>query len=95
LPGEVITPTSGSEVEDQAEHLLCSACGSDRIKRIARSGLLQKHLYPLFGRYPWKCARCGVTSAIKMRSRSKRRTWSLQESEKNVERTSVMETPNS
>ena len=70
-------PTKPSDTEakgtsGQAELDTCPQCGSERIKRIARVGLLNKYIYPMFGRYPWKCVRCGFTSMLKKRTSSRR-----------------------
>ena len=37
----------------------CPRCGCDLIDRMAREGL-RDHLNSLFGRYPFRCRRCGL-----------------------------------
>jgi len=36
----------------------CPACGSEFIKRMARQGL-RDYFHFLFGRFPFRCRRCG------------------------------------
>jgi len=38
--------------------LRCPNCRSLSMRRISRSGFLQKTIFPLLGYYPWKCASC-------------------------------------
>jgi hypothetical protein len=35
--------------------------------RIARRGLWQERVLPLFGRYPWQCAICGEERMLRRR----------------------------
>lgn len=98
LSEDVPTKPDGTEVNgnvDEADPETCPRCGSERIKRIARTGLLIKYIYPLFGRYPWKCGRCGFTSMMKKRTPSRRhRRHSCDEQESGAT-TSPNETPGS
>jgi len=38
--------------------MVCKHCGGEFLQRVSRRGLLQKHLFPLFGFYPWFCPDC-------------------------------------
>jgi hypothetical protein len=39
--------------------MLCRNCGADALRRERRRGLLQSHILPRFGLYPWECMYCG------------------------------------
>jgi hypothetical protein len=41
-----------------ARRLRCPKCRSLTMRRIKRSGFLQKNIFPLLGYYPWECASC-------------------------------------
>ncbi len=75
MPEEVATPSNETEIEQEEHHhpVLCPRCDSDRIKRIARAGLLHRYIFPLFGKYPWRCGRCGATSMLNRRALSAKR----------------------
>lgn len=40
------------------EKVQCPKCGTEKVFRLERIGLLQKHILPRFGRYPWSCKVC-------------------------------------
>src|ERR1700742_913059 len=54
------------QVEDP--HCVCPRCGS-RLRRLARRGLLQSQIYPLFGYYPWECLTCRGKRIVRNRGR--------------------------
>lgn len=37
---------------------LCPHCGLVSLRRCGRKGAWEKHVLPLFGIFPWRCARC-------------------------------------
>lgn len=47
--------------------MLCMKCGSSAMVRVAPRGFLQLIVFPLFGRYPWKCLACHRTLAYCLR----------------------------
>jgi DNA-directed RNA polymerase subunit RPC12/RpoP len=52
--------------------LQCPRCQQLTMRRIKRSGFLQKNLLTWFGYYPWECAICRLRKLIKDRGTSKR-----------------------
>jgi hypothetical protein len=75
IPGEAYSPGSGLQLmrtQDPAKNskktkLMCPDCHQEELERIARRGFLRKHVYPILGYYPWKCAICGRDYAIRER----------------------------
>jgi len=53
-----------STVEDRK--CVCPKCG-DTMRRLARRGLLQKGVLPLFGYYPWECFSCRTKKLVRAR----------------------------
>jgi len=51
----------------------CPACGSDRVYRLERKGLVQKTVYPIFGLYPWQCKKCLAEVMLRKRHRLRRK----------------------
>jgi hypothetical protein len=49
----------------------CPACGSMVTRRVERKGFMQKHIYPMFGYYPWYCRECRTYSMLQRRYRRK------------------------
>jgi hypothetical protein len=46
------------------------------MRRLARSGVLQKYVFSFFGYYPWECFACRQTRLLRVRGkRSLRRIW--------------------
>lgn len=45
----------------------CPTCQMQTMRRVRRSGLLEKRIYPMFGYYPWECLSCGITKLFKDR----------------------------
>ena len=101
LPEEVVKPmgeataTLEPEAVEETVHIhlvLCPRCGCDRIKRIARLGLLHKYVFPVFGRFPWRCARCGATSLMKRRTMPKRHRRHSRHAEQSTAKSVALET---
>jgi hypothetical protein len=44
------------------------------MRRLLRESFLQKHVYPLFGYYPWECPLCRKPVLLKVRRMRKRRS---------------------
>ena len=59
------------EMSTVKERVYCRTCGSDRMHRKERKGILQLWIYPLFGYYPWRCNRCGAAPMLRKRRRAK------------------------
>ncbi len=54
---------------------LCPKCGT-RLRRLARRGVFQRTLGPLFGFYPWECFTCREKRLVRIRGRqSFHRIW--------------------
>ena len=51
----------------------CKRCGTD-MRRLLRESFLQKHVYPLFGYYPWECPLCRKLVLLKMRRVRRKRS---------------------
>ena len=49
----------------------CRKCGSDRVYRIERKGIIQETIYPLFGYYPWSCKICRDHVMLRKRKRAR------------------------
>jgi DNA-directed RNA polymerase subunit RPC12/RpoP len=49
--------------------LQCPKCGSERVRRIERKGILERRLFKFFGYFPWRCATCRDKFFLKRRSR--------------------------
>jgi hypothetical protein len=47
--------------------LQCPNCRQDQLARISRRGFMRKHVYSLFGYYPWECALCRCEFMIRKR----------------------------
>lgn len=62
-----------NDAEDAAV-LSCPRCGHENPHRLEREGFLQKHIYSLFGFYPWTCNRCRATFFLKRRYRGRRKS---------------------
>jgi hypothetical protein len=45
--------------------MLCRYCSADALRRERRRGLLQRHIFPRFGLYPWECMYCGKVQYYK------------------------------
>ena len=53
----------------------CPKCARGEFRRTARKGFLEKHIYPRFGYFPWKCPVCKYRTLHKNRGqRSSDRT---------------------
>jgi predicted RNA-binding Zn-ribbon protein involved in translation (DUF1610 family) len=52
-----------------AVDLQCPKCGSERVRRIERKGILERRLFKSFGYFPWRCATCREKFFLKRRSR--------------------------
>lgn len=65
--------TESAAIQGYRSKIHCPECGTSNITRIARSGLLRRFIYPLFGFYPWRCVRCGATSMLKWRDQPRKR----------------------
>ncbi|MFZ0633489.1 MAG: hypothetical protein WBD06_05545 [Acidobacteriaceae bacterium] len=37
----------------------CPNCRQQQLVRVAREGFFRSHVFPIFGFYPWQCAKCG------------------------------------
>ena len=93
---EVETSRASETEIEQGEHhnpVLCLRCGSDRIRRIARAGLLHQYIFPMFGKYPWRCGRCGALSMLKKRALSGKRHRHSHRAEEAAQSTPPAATP--
>ncbi len=54
------------------EHL-CEVCASGTMRRSERRGFFERHIFPLFGFYPWRCIRC--RARIQMKDRGNARQY--------------------
>jgi ssDNA-binding Zn-finger/Zn-ribbon topoisomerase 1 len=54
--------------------LQCPNCHQEQLARISRRGFLRKHVYPMFGYYPWECAICRHEYMIRKRGGAYRKT---------------------
>ena len=61
-----------AEAGRNQDAVFCPSCGSDRIYRLGRSGMVQKWLDPIFGFYPWQCKACGAEVTLRKRHRRRR-----------------------
>ncbi len=52
--------------------VICRFCGSDRVFRLYREGFLQRHVYSLFGFYPWRCKTCAARMILHKRKKERR-----------------------
>jgi hypothetical protein len=53
------------------DRVYCQKCGSDKVRRVFRKGLLQEKIFPWFGYFPWKCMRCGFKVMLRKRNKTK------------------------
>lgn len=49
----------------------CPRCGHNRPRRVDRKGFMQKHIYPVFGFFPWYCKECHHYFLLRRRNRRK------------------------
>jgi ribosomal protein L37AE/L43A len=56
--------------------LRCPNCNEEQLARIARHGFLRKHVYSVFGYYPWECAICRSEFMIRKRGGAYRKASS-------------------
>jgi hypothetical protein len=57
---------------------ICPKCNSNSTFRVDRKGFLAKHIYPVFGLFPWECTFCWKIFRAKNRGpRAVRRKSSL------------------
>lgn len=47
--------------------LRCPKCRSLSMRRIRRSGFLQKNIFPILGFYPWECSHCRLERLFRNR----------------------------
>jgi len=45
----------------------CEKCARGELRRTARKGFLEQHIYARFGYYPWKCPVCKCRKLLKNR----------------------------
>jgi DNA-directed RNA polymerase subunit RPC12/RpoP len=65
----MVSSASQSKQGAAAAELQCVSCGSERVRRIERKGILERRLFKLFGYFPWRCATCRAKFFLKRRSR--------------------------
>jgi hypothetical protein len=53
--------------------LQCPNCRQEQLARIARRGFMRKHVYTLFGYYPWECAICRREFLVRKRGAAYRK----------------------
>lgn len=58
VEGKIVATGSG---------VACPRCGSAYVKRMRRTGFLQKKVYSFFGYYPWRCTKCLGNFLLKKR----------------------------
>jgi len=72
---EVVLPESLSNPAADDDSCLCPKCGT-RLRRLARRGLFQRAVCPLFGFYPWECFTCREKRMMRTRgTHSFHRIW--------------------
>ena len=49
--------------------VFCPHCGHDHARRLDRKGFMQRHIYPMFGFFPWYCRECHYNFLLRMRNR--------------------------
>jgi hypothetical protein len=55
---------------------VCRVCGNPNMRRLARTGFLQRFILPWFGYYPWECFACRKTRLFRLRGkRTLKRIW--------------------
>ncbi|HLI04297.1 MAG TPA: hypothetical protein VKU93_08505 [Terracidiphilus sp.] len=69
LSNLMVSSASRNEQDAAAVELLCVNCGSERVRRIERKGILERRFFKLFGYFPWRCATCRTKFFLKRRSR--------------------------
>lgn len=50
--------------------VICPRCGSDRPRRAERKKFFERHVYPFFGYFPWRCGHCKAKFLLRRRRRS-------------------------
>jgi len=61
------------EMGKKKEVVFCPVCGADQLYRMARVGFMRRHVFPLFGYYPWQCKECGGEAMLRKRNRRHRK----------------------
>jgi hypothetical protein len=56
-------------MSEKSAVVTCPRCFYARVNRIERKGFMEKHIYPLFGFYPWYCRECRTNILIRKRYR--------------------------
>lgn len=64
---------SVSHFASDLSEIACPACGSRRLRRLPRSGFLQKRVYSFFGYYPWECPICRQVRMFRERGKRVRK----------------------
>lgn len=62
-----------AERDDLNSRVRCGYCGN-ALRRLARTGFLQKHVYWKFGYYPWECPLCREPVMVRQQHRLKMRS---------------------
>jgi hypothetical protein len=75
---QLVVETVAEEKVEKNHRAVCPRCGIDYLRRMSRSGFLQRVIYPIFGYYPWRCRVCRGSYMIKKRGKvdRQRRTHS-------------------
>jgi hypothetical protein len=78
VQGANVEETQHEEIKEIAEKkeapvaVVCRICGSNRVFRLYREGLLQERFFPIFGFYPWHCKACSASMMLRKRGKRKR-----------------------
>ncbi|MGB6975618.1 MAG: hypothetical protein WBD67_13125 [Terracidiphilus sp.] len=56
----------------------CPACGSGKLRRLARTSFLERRVLSLLGYYPWECPICRRKQMYRQRGRRQRRAGQIE-----------------
>lgn len=59
------------DMSSAKERIFCRMCSSDEMRRVLRQGFMRQNIYPLFGYFPWRCAKCGADVMLRKRHRKR------------------------
>jgi hypothetical protein len=71
MPAEMRAQITGEALGEHAivrDKLQCPTCGSRRLRRLGREGILQTKVYSLLGYYPWRCGICKTSFYLRRRN---------------------------
>lgn len=68
-----MSPVVISSDDLEALEFACPDCGKGKLRRLARTGFLQKKVLAMLGFYPWECPICRRTRYYRKRGRRQSR----------------------